>query len=247
MSEWKAPVSVDDITDNEVHVWMFHLNTTPPGIKRFYPILSAEEKERSERFVHFMDRKRFIASHGFMRTALSSYFNAQPETIEYSKKENGKPIIKPGTQKTELNFNLSHANHFAMLAVSKNLEVGMDVEYMDRKSEWKKIIKRFFTETEQQAIFSLPENQQQQAFFQTWTRKEAHMKVTGKGLRLAPTQFTVTTPPTSAALLAENEQSDSYIKKYAMLDIKLPESASTYCSCLSTQGQADKIERFIFR
>ena len=247
MSDWKDPISVSDIQNNKVHVWMFHLNTTPPGIKRFYPVLSPEEKDRSERLVHFMDRKRFIASHGFLRIALSQYLDIAPEDIQYTKKENGKPILKIQDSITNLKFNLSHSNHFAMLAVSKNLEVGMDVEYMDRKNQWQKIIRRFFTEPEQQSIFSLPEDKQRQAFFQVWTRKEAHMKVTGQGLHLAPTQFTVTVPPQPAKLIAENKQPEDYIKQWTMYDIELPESARAYCACLSVKGKADSIDQFIFR
>ena len=246
MSEWKDPTALSVLKDNDVHVWMFHLNTTPPGIKRFYPVLSPEEKERSENFIHFMHRKRFIASHGFMRMALSCYTDLTPEELSFGKYENGKPFIKTNNDISPIHFNLSHSNHFAMLAVSKNLEVGIDVEYMDRKSEWQKIIRRFFTEPEQKAIFSLPEDQQRQAFFQVWTRKEAHMKVTGQGLHLMPTRFTVTIPPQRAALLAEDGQTESYIDQWSMYDIELPESARAYCATLSTRGKAENIEQFIF-
>ena len=245
MSGWKDPTALSELKNHDVHVWMFHLNTTPPGIKRFYPVLSTDEKERSERFVHFMHRKRFIASHGFMRHVLSQYVSSSPENIEFGKGDNGKPFIKSANS-LNIHFNMSHSNHFAMLAVSRNMEVGMDVEYMDRKNQWQKLIKRFFTEPEQQAIFSLPADQQQQAFFQVWTRKEAHMKVTGHGLHLVPTQFTVTVPPTPAQLLAENDQPDSYISQWTMYDLELPESARAYCACLSVQGEASNIEQFIF-
>jgi hypothetical protein len=73
------------------------------------------------------------------------------------------------------------------------------------------------------------------------------MKVTGKGLQLAPTQFTVSTPPQAAALITENQQADTYIKQFKMYDIGLPESASAYCACLSARGETEKITQFIFR
>ena len=246
MSDWKEAVEVDRIQDDEVHVWLFHMNTTPPGIKRFYPLLSAEEKERSERFVHFMHRKRFIASHGFLRSVLGRYLNIEPESIEFDKTANNKPVLKASAHAEAVHFNLSHSNHLAMLAVSRNLPLGMDVEHMDHKHQWQKLIKRFFTEPEQQAIFELPEARQQQAFFQVWTRKEAYMKVTGLGLQLAPTRFTVSVPPQPARLiaLANNEATD--ISRWQMHDIVLPDSARAYCACLSVEGEARDIQQFIY-
>lgn len=246
MTEWKDASLADSLQPDQVHVWMFHMNTTPPGIKRFYPVLSEDEKQRSERFVHFMHRKRFIASQGFMRHVLGRYLALPPEAIRYTRKHNGKPILDPRVHATPLHFNLSHSSHFAMLAVSRNLEVGMDVEYMDRKNQWQKLILRFFTESEQQAIFQLPPAQQQQAFFQVWTRKEAHMKVTGQGLHLAPTQFTVTVPPQAPQLLAQNDMPEAQLSRWCMYDIQLPESARAYCACLSVEGEARDIEQFIF-
>lgn len=246
MADWQQAHNPQDMADNEVHVWMFHMNTTPPGIKRCYPLLSADEKERSERFVHFMHRKRYIASHGFLRLVLARYLQIEPQYIEYDKKDHNKPILKRAVHGEGLQFNLSHSNHFAMLAVSHRLELGMDVEYMDRKHQWQKLIRRFFTEPEQQAIFALPYAQQEQAFFQVWTRKEAHMKVTGQGLHLAPTRFTVSVPPQPAQLLAVDDLSAEQLGQWNMYDIHLPESARAYCACLSVAGVAEDIQQYIF-
>ena len=247
MSEWLDATALTPAQIDQVDVWMFHMNTTPPGIKRFYPILSAQEKERSERFVHFMDRKRFIASHGFMRSVLARYLDIAPETICYDRKANDKPILKPDVHDSNLQFNLTHSGHFAMLAVSPKLELGMDVEYMDRKNRWQDLIRRFFTPPEQQAIFALPEDQQQRAFFQVWTRKEAQMKVTGKGLSLAPTQFTVTVPPAAPTLLAMKDTDEQTLQRWHMYDVVLPASAQAYCACLSVEGKASSIRQFIFQ
>lgn len=247
MVEWKDPVNLAPLGKDGVHLWMFHMNTTPPGIKRFYPVLSADEKERSERFVHFMHRKRFIAAHGFLRSVLSRYLELPPEDILFDRKQNGKPILKSEGHDESLHFNLSHSGHFAMLAVSRNLELGMDVEYMDRKNQWQKLVRRFFTEPEQQAVFALPPDRQQHAFFQVWTRKEAHMKVTGQGLHLSPTRFTVCVPPLAPRLLAMNGVADDALNRWHMYDVELPESARAYCACLSVEGEAKKIEQYIFR
>ncbi len=245
MPEWNGNRAIR-LDNNQVHVWMFRMNTTPAAIEAFFPLLSDDEKQRGKRFVHALHRERFIAAQGFMRNVLGSYLNIQPEAVRYTRKLKGKPILNPLVHDEHLHFNLSHSNEFAMLAISRNLEVGMDVEYVNRKNHWLKLVRRFFTETEQQAFFTLPPDQQQRAFFQVWTRKEAHMKVTGQGLHLSPTQFTVSVPPASPQLLAMNGVPEEQLSRWRMYEIEMPESARAYCACLSVDGHANKLERFVF-
>ena len=240
MNDWQSPASFKQLHDNEIHVWLFHLNTTPPAIKRFYPLLSDAEKARSERLVHFMHRKRFIAAHGFMRSVLALYIQQPAESLQFDKGEHGKPFL---VNNLTIHFNLSHSQDIAMLAVASR-DTGIDIECINRKHEWQKIMHRFYTESEQQKILALPDNLQQRAFYQVWTRKEAHMKVTGQGLHLAPGQFTVSVPPEPAVLLDAKIKQD--INRWNMYDIELPPSAKDYCACASLNGPADHVMKFLF-
>lgn len=244
MTPWLIPSQNNSLEEAEVHIWLAHLTVSPPRIKQYYPLLSREEKERSERFVHFIHRKRFIASHGFMRTALATYLPCNAEDLVFKKAEKGKPVLVSQKPSESLHFNLSHSHNLALLAISKNKAVGIDVEYMDRKNEWKKIIQRFFTPEEQQALFSLPEDQQQQAFFKVWTRKEAHMKVIGEGLYLSPTQFTVSVPPEQPAFIHYiNKKTDRH---WQMQDIVFQEMFKDYCGCLSVEDGFSELKQFVF-
>jgi 4'-phosphopantetheinyl transferase len=240
MKDWLAPANFTQLDEQAVHVWLFPLNTTPPSIKRFYPLLDDTEKARSERFVHFMHRKRFIAAHGFMRSVLALYTRQAAEDLQFDKAEQGKPFL---LQHPQLHFNLSHSQDIAILAVASR-DIGADVECLDRRHEWQKIMHRFYTETEQQKILSLAESEQQRAFYAVWTRKEAHMKVTGQGLYLAPGQFSVSVPPEPAALIALESRQD--VSRWHMYDIDLPTFARDYCACVSVLGEAKKLMKFLF-
>jgi len=243
MSDWLSHTQRQPLEPDQVHAWLFHLNFTPPAIKRFYPLLSQDEKERSERFVHFIHRKRYIASQGFVRTVLSWYADLAPEALVFAKAEHGKPHLCG--EDLNIQYNLTHSNNLAMLSVSRH-ETGIDVEYLDRKNEWQGIIRRFFTPEEQQAIFSLPEDQQHTAFFQVWTRKEAHMKVTGQGLHLSPSAFEVSVPPTPARLIAVKKQPQLDTSQWHMQDLILPESAHDYCACVSVACTRPVIRQYLF-
>lgn len=244
MSHWLKPNPQPQLANGAVDVWLFHLNLAQPRINQFYPLLSAEEKGRSERLINFIHRKRMIAAHGFMRTVLASYLQRPAQSLEFTRANRGKPSLKPLSNEPDIQFNLSHSHNLAILAVAINQALGIDLEFMDRKHEWKKIIHRFFSNREQAAIFSLPEAQQEQAFYQVWTRKEAHMKVTGQGLHLGPSQFTVSVPPQAAAFIENHKQPDD--QQWFMQDLSLPETFDQYRSCLSSNQPVEQLTQYVF-
>ena len=243
MSNWYSQESDTTLGENEVHVWINYLNVHQARLKHLYPALTAEEKERSERFKFYKHRKLFIASHGFLHTALSNYIDTPVGEILFDYNTHGKPSIICEQNPDEISFNLSHSGHLAILAVCRKYSIGVDIEFKERKTDWQGIIKRFFTEKEQQALYKLPENLHKDAFYQMWTRKEAHMKVTGMGLSLAPTQFEISTPPEPAAFLGNLNSTDS--QQYKMQEIILPSMYADYSACLSANFEFEKITQYI--
>ncbi len=202
----------------------------------FNSLLSAEERARAERFKFDQHRKRFIISHGFKRSVLANYLNIEPTSIQYKKGEKGKPsLLVDETDSQTLTFNLSHTEDVTLLAVARGQEVGVDIEYRERKTDWLSIGQRFFTKAEQQALFSLSQEQQKAAFFQLWTRKEAYMKVLGSGLSLAPTAFTLTVLPQPPALIEHHSTTLPTSMSVEFADIDLPDSLADYCATLAVE------------
>jgi len=243
LSNWYSQDSFLELADNDIHIWCNYLNVHEARIKHLYPLLSAEEKERSERFKFYKHRKAFIASHGFLHTVLAYYIDNSANDIEFTQAEQGKPSLINSQNPGNIQFNLSHSNNMAILAVCKKHSVGIDVEYAERKVDWQGISKRFFTPHEQEELLKLTEEKQRDAFFQIWTRKEAHMKVTGQGLSLAPTQFEVSVPPQQAKFIRNLKYTDNNI--YKMQDIILPEMFKDYYACLSADFDYSEITQFI--
>ncbi|MCW8933463.1 MAG: 4'-phosphopantetheinyl transferase superfamily protein [Gammaproteobacteria bacterium] len=243
MSNWYSQDSFIELADNDIHIWLNYLNVHEARIKHLYPLLSSEEKQRSERLKFYKHRKAFIASHGFMHTVLANYIDAEANDIEFTQTELGKPSLIDTQNKNNIQFNLSHSGNLAILAVCRHHSVGIDTEHAERKVDWRGISKRFFTTNELQQLDELTEAEQKQAFFQIWTRKEAHMKVTGKGLSLAPTQFEVSVPPQDASFIKNLKNKDDNF--YKMQDILLPEMFKDYYACLSADFDYTKITQFI--
>ena len=243
MNNWYNQDSDKDLSDNEIHIWVNYLNVHQARLKHLYPLLTAQEKERSERFKFYKHRKLFIASHGFLHTVLSYYNDTPLGEIQFDYNEHGKPRISEECNPDNIMFNLSHSGHLAILAVCKNQNIGIDIELKERDTDWQGITKRFFTKSEHEALFKLPEALRKDAFYQMWTRKEAHMKVTGKGLSLSPTQFEISVPPEPAKFLGNLQSEDT--QYYKMQEIGLPEMYNNYSACLSADFDFKDLTHYI--
>ena len=219
-----------------IDIWLCRADTVQERTDYFSSLLSTEEQARAQRFKFDIHRNRFIISHGFKRSVLAKYLAIEPAAIQYQLSDKGKPSLIEEDKSQDLKFNLSHTQDISLLAVSRNIELGIDVEYMDRKTDWQGICQRFFTEPEQETLFSLAKEEQKSAFFQLWTRKEAYMKVIGSGLSLPPTGFTLTVPPQPPALIQHHSTKVQTSMQVKFRDIELPESLSDYCATLAVES-----------
>ena len=220
-----------------IDIWLCRADTVQDRAAYFSSLLSAEEQARAQRFKFDIHRNRFIISHGFKRSVLAKYLAVEPASIQYQLSEKGKPSLLEAENKSQdLKFNLSHTQDISLLAVSRNIELGIDVEYKDRKTDWQGVCQRFFTEPEQEILFSLTKEDQKSAFFQLWTRKEAYMKVLGSGLSLPPTGFTLTVPPQPPALIQHHSTKVQASMQVEFSDINLPDTLSDYCATLAVES-----------
>jgi 4'-phosphopantetheinyl transferase len=116
------------LAQSAVDIWRIGLAWQDDRMHEFHKLLSADENERVERFVHARDRRRFIAARGAMRTILSEYLSMLPQEVAFSYSINGKPELAPRLRESEIKFNLSHSSELAILAVARGLCVGVDLE-----------------------------------------------------------------------------------------------------------------------
>ncbi|NOR51376.1 MAG: 4'-phosphopantetheinyl transferase superfamily protein, partial [Gammaproteobacteria bacterium] len=168
---------------------------------------------------------------------LAKYLTIEPALIQYRLGDRGKPSLKAaGYDSRALKFNLSHTQDITLLAVTSDTEVGIDIEYMDRKTDREAIGQRFFTAPEQRVLFSLAKEKQKRAFYQLWTRKEAYMKVLGSGLSLPPTAFTLTVPPQPPALVQHHSTKYQPFRPVEFATIELPDALNNYCATLAAES-----------
>ena len=103
-----------------------------------------------------------------------------------------------------MQFNLSHSQGLGLLAVSGEHRLGVDVEALRESVDYANIARRFFAPAEVEELLALPIEQQPQAFFTCWTRKEAYIKGLGQGLAVPLDRFTVSLTPGQPPRLSDS-------------------------------------------
>jgi len=173
------------IPRGEIHVWTAGLALPPHVIETLAETLAPDERARVARFVFPEHRSRSIAARGLLRRLLGRYLNRDPGSIRIAYGEHG----KPGLEGSELSFNLSHSADLVVFALSADGPVGIDAERVEANSDHLEIAKRHFSASEISALESVPATELPEAFFRTWTRKEAFVKARGEGLSIALDSF----------------------------------------------------------
>lgn len=175
----------------EVHVWRAALEEHAPSIPQLQPLLSPEEVSRAEKFYFARDRDHFLISHGLLRVILGQYTGVEAAALRFSRNAYGKPALANTPIEMDLRWNLSHSGQWALYAVARGREVGVDVEQFRNVADVDRIVERFFAPRERAEFGSLPPGRRTEGFFALWTLKEAYIKGVGRGLSLPLDQFHV--------------------------------------------------------
>lgn len=215
---WTNPPSNLILFSNEVHVWRVALDVDAAIVQSLFATLCTTEKQRAERFHLKLHCDRFIVGRGVLRQILANYLYIQPSEINFSYNSYGKPSLVALDQKP-LRFNLSHSQELALIAVTQSCDVGVDLEYIRSDFPCEEIAQRFFSSTETAAMRSLPRQLKTTAFFTCWTRKEAFIKATGKGLSLPLHKFDVSLIPGEPAKLLYTAWDESEAQRWTLQEI----------------------------
>ncbi|MEO5910058.1 MAG: 4'-phosphopantetheinyl transferase superfamily protein [Pelobium sp.] len=164
---------LNDLPKNDI--WRIKIPQSEINIdKKYFHLISEEEMEKSSRFVHLKHQNSYLLSRLVLKILLAKYLNCQPETIYILKGTNGKPYIKE-----DIYFNISHSGDWILLAFSTH-EIGIDIEYINPDQMTEELLNHVFHPKELKMIKESKKPIEE--FYRFWTRKEAFLKKTGKGI-----------------------------------------------------------------
>ena len=208
------------LADHEVHVWRAGLELPSSQVQELKGILTEDELVRADRFSFEIDRQRFIAARGILRSILSRYLTVYPSRLRFYYNQYGKPFLASEFSSSMLNFNPSHSGSMALYAITRNMEVGVDVERVHSDFEYEEIAKRFFSINEVAILRAVPIEKKFEAFYKCWTRKEACSKAYGKGLSLPLDSFDVSFAPWKPSMLLITRDEPQERWPWTLLDLK---------------------------
>lgn len=180
--QWCRTIPRELIYPNEVHVWRVFLDLTPLEIESLLEILSADELERVGRLRFERDQKRFIVARGILRKILGRYVKINPRNLCFEYTAHGKPVLATNAGYDTLRFNLSHSDAFALYAVTRDRNIGIDIERVRYDIDVEQIARGYFSQDEIRSLKRIHKNKRCEVFFKYWTRKEAFIKATGQGI-----------------------------------------------------------------
>ena len=133
--------------------------------------------QRAAHALHYRqkhDQQLSLAVYLLLQEALRTEYGIQ-ESPEFTFEQYGKPQLK---HHPHIHFNLSHCHHAALCAVSEQ-PVGCDIEAVPEHLDME-VCRQCFNEQEIADILASEHPAIQ--FTVLWTKKEAFLKLTGKGL-----------------------------------------------------------------
>ena len=142
--------------------------------------LSDDERRRAEGYKMAESRDVFILARGLLRLELARRMDVAPDAIQFEVRPSGKPDVSPGApSRLDCRFSVSHTGPHIAMAFARGVDVGIDIERLDRDVDPLHIARRYFTPWELFSLEATPAEARTRAFFAGWTRKEAIVKARG--------------------------------------------------------------------
>ncbi len=207
------------LSTGQVHLWRAALDLPPDQVHALERFLAPDELSRAKRFVVRRVRDRYTTARAVLRNILAQYVAVNAADLRFSYTRHGKPdLAHPATS---VRFNVSHSHDLAVYALTSDLPLGVDVEYLHRRSiaDRLRIARRLFSDREYTALAGMPQHRRDRAFLACWTRKEAFVKAIGQGLSCPLDQFDVTIEHDGPAELLATRWDIAEARRWSMTGI----------------------------
>lgn len=234
--DWQPrPTTLPLLKKKTIHLWRANLDEQ----SHTTALLSMDEKTRALRFKFPIHQQRFIAARSILRCLLARYLNQPPESFDFKYTEHGKPYLF----NQSIYFNISHANQWALYAVSTEEKIGVDIEHIREDTETTSIAQRFFSMHENKIFNQLSSEQKKTAFFRLWTCKEAFIKAVGEGLSFPLKDFDIEIKENTARLLSIKGDK-KMAQQWSILEIPAPEN---YKAALAAKTEITDLKLWNFQ
>lgn len=147
--------------------------------EKIMPLLSAEKRQRIEKFHFRVDVLRSLLGDVLLRYGLEK-LGVDEKKLDFIYGEHKKPYLKDNPYY----FNLSHSGKYIACCIGKE-ELGVDIQEKItlEREKMLSLAESFFAEEEYQDMIT--KEDPEDYFFALWTLKETYLKYKGEGLYLS--------------------------------------------------------------
>lgn len=216
-----------------VHIWWVSFDISPQLESSLTHLLAEDERARSNSFHFVRDRRRYIAGRAALRRLLGNYLALEPAGLAFGYGSNGKPYLTGSNRSERLRFNVSNSDDLAVIAVSLDRELGVDLEAQHPLEDADQIATRYFCVPERDNLLGANGIDKQILFYTYWTRKEALLKATGAGLSSPLTSIDVSQASEAVEQLYVVTDGSGTRRGFGMVDLHPP---SGYLGALAAEG-----------
>lgn len=170
--------------DAPMQCWSVDLRSPPPVAA--LACLSAQEITRAARFRLDRQRARYVAGHVALRMVVAAQCGIAAADQRYAVGACGKPCLA-GSR--DWHFSLSYSTDTAIIALSRNGAIGIDIEAERALDDADDLAASHFDPVERAQYSDVPPDRRNAAFLHGWTRKEACLKALGTGLSRHPSSI----------------------------------------------------------
>lgn len=183
-----APPQVSKLGENDVHVWLLSSASLIECGEALLDYLDEQEREQALSYFSTRERERFSLFRAAFRLVLGWYVPCDPRDVRLVRNRHGKPsqslMVAEGDVmvRERVYFNLSHSHDWAVVAVSRAGELGVDIERIRLPKGVHTLLEHFFLANEAESVLQVSEALRAEVFCRLWTRKEAAVKSFGGSL-----------------------------------------------------------------
>lgn len=236
---WAASLPPLVLHTNSVQVWCVCLDSPPLPMSALEDTLDRSEYARASNFHFQRHRLRYVAARGLLRMLLGRYLNVDPSAVLIQYGPFGKPALAQDEGCIQhLSFNLAHSDGVALIAVTRNRDVGVDVERVRPLRNLERLAERVLSGRERAWLAALDDADRVHAFYRCWTRKEAFLKALGHGLTRPLDRFEVSMWSREPARLVRIEWAPEEIGRWSIAQL---EPVAGYGAALAVSGAGDNV------
>lgn len=184
LQQVELPQASDAPGTPSVRIWRVEPEDVDTPLAQLVEVLDPAERAQVRQRRSEQARRMYAVSHASLRVILAAELGIAAEEVSYGRPRHlrGKPVLENDRR---LGFNLSHTRGLAVVALTRNGEIGVDVEWLGRRPNHEALARRFLTAPELAELTAAPDERKRWCFLRLWTRREAHAKMTGEGVRRA--------------------------------------------------------------